>query len=80
MRGCLGLDALLQLQNPDLWRPQFRSFFHLPRQLRRAIPDSAARMRAYIAKLNAAVERDRSQRAEKERAATQAARERLTPL
>jgi hypothetical protein len=35
---------------------------------------------AYIKQLNAAVERDRAQRAEKERAATQAARERLTPL
>ena len=37
-------------------------------------------MSAYIAQLNAAVERDRAQRAEKERADTQAARERLTPL
>jgi hypothetical protein len=35
---------------------------------------------AYIQQLNAAVERDRAQHAEKERAATQAVRERLTPL
>jgi hypothetical protein len=35
---------------------------------------------AYIAGLNAAVERDRAHRAERGRAATQAARERLTPL
>jgi hypothetical protein len=37
-------------------------------------------MSAYIAQLNAAVERDRAQRQEKQLAATQAARERLTPL
>jgi hypothetical protein len=37
-------------------------------------------MSAYIAELNAAVERDRAQREEKERATTQAVRERLTPL
>jgi hypothetical protein len=37
-------------------------------------------MSAYIAQLNAAVERDRAQHAEKERAANQAVRERLTPL
>jgi hypothetical protein len=37
-------------------------------------------MSAYIAALNAAVERDRAQHAEKVRAKTQAARERLTPL
>ena len=37
-------------------------------------------MSAYIRELNAAVERDQAQHAEKERAATQAARERLTPL
>ena len=37
-------------------------------------------MSAYIADLNAAVERDRAKRAETERAATQAARERFTPL
>lgn len=37
-------------------------------------------MSAYIASLNAAVERDRAQRAEKQLAATKAARERLTPL
>jgi hypothetical protein len=37
-------------------------------------------MRAYLAELNAAVERARAQHEEKERAATQAVRERLTPL
>jgi hypothetical protein len=37
-------------------------------------------MRAYIQQLNALVERDRAQRAEKERAALHATRERLTPL
>jgi hypothetical protein len=37
-------------------------------------------MSAYVAALNAAVERDRAQHEEKERVATQAARERLTPL
>jgi hypothetical protein len=37
-------------------------------------------MSAYIAQLNAAVERDRAQRAERERANVQATRERLTPL
>ncbi len=37
-------------------------------------------MSAYIALLNAAVERDRAQHVEKQRAATQATRERLTPL
>ena len=37
-------------------------------------------MSAYIALLNAAVERDRAQHAEKERASIEAARERLTPL
>lgn len=37
-------------------------------------------MSAYINQLNAAVERDRAQRAERERANLQAARERLTPL
>jgi hypothetical protein len=35
---------------------------------------------AYIAELNAVIERDRAQFAEKERVATQAARDRLTPL
>jgi hypothetical protein len=35
---------------------------------------------AYIKQLQAAVERDRTQHAEMERVATQAARERLTPL
>ncbi len=43
VRGCVGLDALRQMQNADLRRPQLRPFFHLPGQLRRAIPDSAAR-------------------------------------
>ena len=44
--------------------------------------DSSAtvRMTAYIAQLNAAVKRDRAQRAEKERVAKEAARGRLTPL
>src|ERR1700730_13252625 len=37
-------------------------------------------MSAYISALNAAAERDRAQREEKERAASQAVRERLTPL
>jgi hypothetical protein len=37
-------------------------------------------MSAYIAALNAAVERDQAEREEKERLATQAVRERLTPL
>src|ERR1700730_17757946 len=37
-------------------------------------------MSAYIAALNAAVAIEQAQRAERERAATQAARERLTPL
>jgi hypothetical protein len=37
-------------------------------------------MSAYIAQLNAAVAREQAQREEKERVATQAARERLTPL
>jgi hypothetical protein len=37
-------------------------------------------MSAYIAALNAAAERERAQHSEKERVATQAARERLTPL
>jgi hypothetical protein len=37
-------------------------------------------MSAYIAELNAAVERDRAQHAEKQRADTRVARERLTPL
>jgi hypothetical protein len=37
-------------------------------------------MIAYIKQLNAAVERDRAQREEKERATIKAARERLTPL
>jgi hypothetical protein len=37
-------------------------------------------MSAYIAALNAAVAREQAQRDEKERATTQAARERLTPL
>jgi hypothetical protein len=37
-------------------------------------------MSAYIAALNAAVERDQAEREEKERVATQAVRERLTPL
>ena len=39
----VGLDALRQMQNDDLRRPQLRPFFHLPRQLRCAIPDSPAR-------------------------------------
>lgn len=37
-------------------------------------------MSAYIAQLNAAVERDQAQRQEKQLAAAQAVRERLTPL
>jgi hypothetical protein len=37
-------------------------------------------MSAYIAALNAAAERDRAQRQEKERVAIQAVRDRLTPL
>ena len=37
-------------------------------------------MNAYVKQLNAAVAVEQAQRAEKERAATQAARERLTPL
>jgi hypothetical protein len=37
-------------------------------------------MSAYIAALNAAVAREQAERQEKKRAATQAARERLTPL
>jgi len=35
---------------------------------------------AYIAELNAAVERDRAERAERERVTAQAAKDRLTPL
>jgi hypothetical protein len=41
---------------------------------------SECRTPAYIQQLNAGIERDRAQRAEKERAVQQAARERLTPL
>lgn len=37
-------------------------------------------MTAYVAQLNAAVKRDRAQRAEKERVAKEAARGRLTPI
>jgi hypothetical protein len=33
--GQLALDSLRQMQSNGLRRPQFRAFFHLPRQLRR---------------------------------------------
>jgi hypothetical protein len=43
VRGGVRLDALPQLQNDDLRRSQLGPVIHLPRQLRREIPDGPAR-------------------------------------